>query len=62
MSESCKKEFTRYFDQLQSLSFDIMVFMRCELVGRAFTHLREVTKTDFIGVTTASQRVEPFAL
>ncbi|TNV84480.1 hypothetical protein FGO68_gene2070 [Halteria grandinella] len=62
LSENCKKEFSRYIESLQNLSQDIMVFVRCELVGRAFSQLRELAKTDFQGVTTSSQRVEPFAL
>lgn len=62
LSENSKKEFAKYMEALQSLAYDIMVFIRCELVGRAFTHLRELAKTDFQGVTTSSQRVEPFAL
>jgi hypothetical protein len=54
LSEGCKKEYHRYLDALKNLNYDIIVFMRCELIGRAFIQLRELTKTDYIGVTTSS--------
>jgi hypothetical protein len=62
ISENCKKEFARYMEGLQGIAFDIMIFLKCELVGRAFTYLRELPRNDYLGVTTSSQRVEPFAI
>ena len=43
LSETCKKDYNRCFDQLKNLSYDILVFLRCELTSRVFTHMRDMT-------------------
>ncbi|CDW72803.1 UNKNOWN [Stylonychia lemnae] len=60
LSENCKKEYNRTFEGLQSLVYEILIFLRCEFTARAFSHMREMTRIDFTGVSGATSRVEPF--
>ena len=43
MSESSKKEFYRIYESLQNIAYDILVFLKCELMARVFLHMREMT-------------------
>jgi hypothetical protein len=47
LSESCKKDYARYFDGLQNVSYEIFLFLKCELLARAFTHLRDIPVSYF---------------
>ena len=61
MSDVVRKEYYKNFSDMEELINDILIFFKCELATRTFSHMREMTKTDFTGHTAAS-RVEGFAL
>lgn len=42
LSEGCKKDYARYLEALQNVSHEIFVFVKCELLARAFTHLKDI--------------------
>lgn len=43
LSESTKKDYNRYFDALSNISYDILIFFRCELTTRAFSYMKDMT-------------------
>lgn len=56
-----RRDYYKNFSDIEELVSDILIFFKCELATRTFSHMREMTKTDFTG-HTAAIRVEGFAL
>jgi hypothetical protein len=43
ISESAKKDYHKIYGALENITYDILVFLRCELIARIFLHMRDMT-------------------